>query len=246
MNECEKYALLMTDAVDDLPGARENEDLKLHLASCPDCRRLYEDMRSLASLCDGLDAEPPYDLHERIIGAVNAERKADLRRRAKVFRISALAACAALVIAAVGFAGDMIPGRFTKDTAVADIAKDAFFYVSDEAGINRSPVLKEESADEPMLDAAAYGETKKGGDMPREYAEESMVVVRIVNGSEFDQAEKEELILEDGTQAFLLPVKTYCELVESGAIEPVEGENPSYKDAGEEALDAWIRIVAAD
>lgn len=80
-------------------GARA--ELESHLASCPACRALYEELRGLqGALLESME-EPPADFHDRLMAAVAAEplpvvKKAG-RRRAWA-GIAAAAAAAALVL----------------------------------------------------------------------------------------------------------------------------------------------------
>lgn len=75
--------------------------LKAHLASCPDCRALYEELREIQAGLLASTEDPPEGFHDRLMAAVAAEPmpvvKQNSRRRAWT-AVAAAAAVAALVL----------------------------------------------------------------------------------------------------------------------------------------------------
>ena len=59
MNTCEHYRLQISQLLDgELPEAQQ-QTLRAHLHTCPDCQRVYEDFLTLQAAVRGTAAEPP-------------------------------------------------------------------------------------------------------------------------------------------------------------------------------------------
>lgn len=106
MNNCEKYEELCSAELDNTLNAEEKQGLDAHLAVCPSCRAYLEDLREMRSLWKELEVPVPKDLHEKMMGAIEAEVQKTIvqtpqknYRRPPVFTM--LAAAAACVMLAV-------------------------------------------------------------------------------------------------------------------------------------------------
>ena len=106
MNDCEKYEELCSAALDNALTAHEKEELDAHLAVCPSCREYLEDLKEMRALWKELEVPVPKDLHEKMMGAIEAEVAKTIvqmpqkeRGRPPVFTM--LAAAAACVMLAV-------------------------------------------------------------------------------------------------------------------------------------------------
>lgn len=75
MAHCDEYIDLISAAIDGALSPVEQEKLDSHLASCPECRALYEELTALHAALSGLPpVEVPADLTEHIMDAVAAEQ----------------------------------------------------------------------------------------------------------------------------------------------------------------------------
>ena len=73
MNTCEHYRLQISQLLDgELPEAQQ-QTLRAHLHTCPDCQRVYDDFLTLQAAVRGTAAEPPADLTARIMQQVRHE-----------------------------------------------------------------------------------------------------------------------------------------------------------------------------
>lgn len=73
MNTCEHYRLQISQLLDgDLPEAQQ-QTLRAHLHTCPDCQRVYEDFLTLQAAVRDTAAEPPAELTARIMQQVRHE-----------------------------------------------------------------------------------------------------------------------------------------------------------------------------
>ena len=73
MNTCEHYRLQISQLLDgELPEAQQ-QTLRAHLHTCPDCQHVYEDFLTLQAAVHGTAAEPPADLTARIMQQVRHE-----------------------------------------------------------------------------------------------------------------------------------------------------------------------------
>lgn len=75
MAHCDEYSELISASLDGALSPAETEKLNAHLAQCPDCRALFEELSTLhAALSDLPPVEVPSGLTERIMAAVAAEQ----------------------------------------------------------------------------------------------------------------------------------------------------------------------------
>ena len=73
MNTCEHYRLQISQLLDgELPEAQQ-QTLRAHLHTCPDCQRVYDDFLTLQAAVRDTAAEPPADLTARIMQQVRHE-----------------------------------------------------------------------------------------------------------------------------------------------------------------------------
>lgn len=161
MNTCEHYRLQISQLLDgELPEAQQ-QTLRAHLHTCPDCQRVYEDFLTLQAAVRGTAAEPPADLTARIMQQVCHEPVPAVRpaqpvpaRRAPhpkpkskkrpdgrispLLPISVMAACLALILGATLW---FVPHR--SQPSGADTALDN----AQAPTVTLSPSVKEEDAD---------------------------------------------------------------------------------------------------
>lgn len=73
MNTCEHYRLQISQLLDgELPEAQQ-QTLRTHLHTCPDCQRVYDDFLTLQAAVRGTAAEPPANLTARIMQQVRLQ-----------------------------------------------------------------------------------------------------------------------------------------------------------------------------
>lgn len=73
MNTCEHYRLQISQLLDgELPEAQQ-QTLRTHLHTCPDCQRVYDDFLTLQAAVRDTAAEPPTDLTARIMQQVRLQ-----------------------------------------------------------------------------------------------------------------------------------------------------------------------------
>lgn len=73
MNTCEHYRLQISQLLDGELPETQQQALRAHLHTCPDCQRVYEDFLTLQAAVRGTAAEPPADLTARIMQQVRYE-----------------------------------------------------------------------------------------------------------------------------------------------------------------------------
>lgn len=89
--ECEQYQILISRRLDGELTADEREALQAHLASCPDCARLYAAFSAVSDTLRSDLEEPPSALRENVMGAVRAKKGDIVRLRRRRVRLTALA-----------------------------------------------------------------------------------------------------------------------------------------------------------
>lgn len=103
MRTCEEYWEMISAAVDGELTETELSELHAHMASCPDCKSMYDAFLGISDTMTGDLAEPPAELLSGVMlkiqsnQAVNGKKK----RRFSVGRIAAMAACLAVIVLGV-------------------------------------------------------------------------------------------------------------------------------------------------
>jgi Putative zinc-finger len=105
--DCRTVADLVPELALGIATGEERAHALSHLASCPACRRLLDDMSGVADelLLLGPSHEPPVGFESRVIDRLEGAR----RRRWP--RVTALSAAAAVLAAGVGVAGTLFATR---------------------------------------------------------------------------------------------------------------------------------------
>jgi len=98
---CEKYQELISCLFDGEINPEEKIELEKHIASCPQCRAIYEDFTALSHMMDESMAEMPDSLHEKIMSGVRSAKKAKKPAIIRLRPYMAAAACFVVVIGAV-------------------------------------------------------------------------------------------------------------------------------------------------
>lgn len=103
---CEEALILLSGELDGANTEEETQQLRLHLAQCPDCRTAWSQLQSLNRKLQDLKEEPPEGLCQDIMAQIRQE--AAKQKRKKRMRWAGLAAAAALALAVgVGSLGEL-------------------------------------------------------------------------------------------------------------------------------------------
>ena len=198
MNEEEYYEQLCSNSLDGTLTASEKEKLEAHLAECPSCAALKQDLEQM-QLWFAADEEIPAELHTDIMKRLEQEQKLKVvrpekpARRMPVFTMVAAAAVVVLVVLGGGLmpmlstvgssaADSMAEGR--PDTAanggavMQDVQQAAADAGLDAGGgtaagqVDAAPQDKAAAPADPEPRIAAPQPEASGGQMPAEPAEE--------------------------------------------------------------------------
>ena len=118
MSDEEYFEQLCSNSIDGTLTDSEREKLEAHLAECPSCAALKEDLEQMRALF-AEEAEPPAGLHESIMQRLEQESKLKVVqpekpvRRMPVFTMVAAAAVVVLVV----LGGGLMPAFSTVDSA---------------------------------------------------------------------------------------------------------------------------------
>ncbi len=96
---CQKYQELISCLIDGELSDAEKARLENHIASCPECRAMYEDFAALSCMMDGGMEEVPDSLHDKIMSGVKAAKRA---KKPLIIRLRPYMAAAACLVVAVG------------------------------------------------------------------------------------------------------------------------------------------------
>lgn len=131
MERCERYTQLLSARMDGELAPQERQELENHLAICPECRALAEQLEALrACMQDMEDVPAPQDfargVMDRIRGQEQKPKVIPLFRRPQIRALAGLAACALLCIGLyrTGMFSGGADGLLTADAGVSMQAPD--------------------------------------------------------------------------------------------------------------------------
>ena len=173
MKEHEYFEQLCSNSIDGTLTDDERQELEAHLAECPSCAALLDDLREMQSLFAAEPQAVPDDLHQHIMDAVEQEQKLKIvqpvkpARRLPVFTMIAAAAVVVVVVlgGGVGQLFGPLGGMKGGADAAADGAASGDMVAKDpaEAGEAYSDAAIGDAAADAGLDgneAAATGGTQ--------------------------------------------------------------------------------------
>lgn len=94
---CSEVQILISAMLDDELSEQDRALVMEHIASCPECRNVYEAFSSLSDSLGDLE-EPPADFTETVMQSVRAAAKPPVRKRRWLRGFAAMAACLALIL----------------------------------------------------------------------------------------------------------------------------------------------------
>lgn len=164
--DCDRYLELMSAALDGALSAGERRELDGHLAVCPKCSALFDELSGQSAALRGLDCDVPEGLTIRVMeGLPRREKKSNLILWK---RWGALAACLVLVAVALGTgvprmgrSGTAVPGS---DYAAGDVSDDrtgvpnANEEVAKSSGTDSNSLPQEPEAQVGMFTQAGWNE----------------------------------------------------------------------------------------
>jgi hypothetical protein len=171
--KCDDALELISAALDGELTAEERAALDEHLANCPACAALYEELSGQSHLLRELDCHVPEGLSQRILSQL-PEQSAPPKKRRRVIhwqKWGALAACAALVV----WAGLTLPshlGRSGSDSSsgAAPVSVNAdengapTAYTDETDGFYTERNIAGESEPDPNEDAAVSTDSDASGE----------------------------------------------------------------------------------
>lgn len=100
MADCEKYIEMISSMVDGELSPEQEAELRAHIETCPDCRRVFDAFSNISSaLSDDLE-EPPEALAKGVMFRIRGISGGKRPRRFIFGRFTAIAACIALLLIA--------------------------------------------------------------------------------------------------------------------------------------------------
>ena len=98
--DCEKALDLINEYIDGELVANDTEFVRSHIEKCPECRRVYEELKEIKNLLESNAEEAPTELYDRVMDEVRVEKNAT-RRKNHVMRKWSFAAVAAVICLSV-------------------------------------------------------------------------------------------------------------------------------------------------
>ncbi len=167
MNEEEYFEQLCSNSVDGTLTDSEKKKLEEHLAECPSCAALKEDLEQMRSLMM-VDEEPPAGLHDSIMERLRQEEPVRVvapqkpMRRMPVFTMVAAAAVVVLVVLGGGLMPAFSTVGHTGSTASESASADAGDATADGGMQDEIEQSVQESADASNSGASNSNPQKSG------------------------------------------------------------------------------------
>lgn len=142
MADCERYIVMISSLVDCELTADEEAELRAHLESCDNCRRIYETFEGISGAIAEDVTEPPKSLSRGVMNKVETQGK---RRKAPFFafgRFTAIAACLVIIL----FGASKF-GWFKSASSPDSVSEEASLSVPDSA--ESKPESQTESSSNP-------------------------------------------------------------------------------------------------
>lgn len=156
----EYFAELISRRLDNDLTETEQDELYAHLAECPECRKLAEDMLLISSLADESLVEPPDTLSASVMRSVKAEKS---RRKRLIPGLGGVLAASIAVVLLVrgGYFGGSNDGGIPESNNIS--AQTA---IAEDAGVEEDELLSAPDLDEPQIRSTITGgaSTDNGGE----------------------------------------------------------------------------------
>lgn len=168
---CQDYIEKMNLYLDGELSVNEVSDLLRHIESCEECRKRFDNLKTVVYGTRRLRTSPPEGLHSSIMRAVAQEkpaRRAAARRRLTGY--SALAACAALLVIVVSTVAPQLGniylfGRHLDNSASAQVADGMVDGASSAPGAVQSAMApQDKAAGDAAPKASLYSAENEGQD----------------------------------------------------------------------------------
>ena len=135
MITCKEALELLSAQLDGAITIEEQAALDAHLASCPECRRIQNELRLADEALPGLQQEPPQLLHDAVMQKIRRETRQKKERKPLLRFVGVMAAVAALLAVLAGFHLIRLPGF---DSGEASVSRYAFPARAERKGICRT------------------------------------------------------------------------------------------------------------
>lgn len=168
MSDCEKYLELISASLDGALTGAERAELDEHLASCPSCRALREDLTALRDGCAGWGEEdPPEGFAARVAAAAAAggapKKVLFLRRYRSLLATAAVAAVVLLAVRTDGFSS-LMGARSGAPAADAEVKAALTSGASGQNADAASGAPMQAPVPEPSSDTASNDSTERSAD----------------------------------------------------------------------------------
>ena len=177
MSDCERAMSMINEYIDGELETNEAKFVLSHIRSCPDCKKIYDELIKINELISGSCEEAPNDLSVLIMDKIRNEKK---RRTAKLIKIGSLVSVAAVLVLLIS---SPLISFFMSGGATAEMDS-----VND---VKFDPSLSPEAADDVALSDKADSDYLYGADMEMPETEATYIVTVTA-------------ILNDGTKAKLV------------------------------------------
>ena len=119
MITCDKALELLSAQLDGALTPEETKALDAHLASCPDCRTVQQELHAIDLGLPTLECEPPGLLHDGVMREIRRQTRRKKEQAAVLRFVGVMAAAAAFLAVLAGFQLVSLPGFDHGEAAVS-------------------------------------------------------------------------------------------------------------------------------
>ena len=94
MSDCEKVISMLNEYIDDELNESEAKFVLPHINSCPDCKKVYDELIKINELINEAQIEAPEELSALVMDKIRSEKKRSVK---KIFKIGSLVSAAAIL-----------------------------------------------------------------------------------------------------------------------------------------------------
>ena len=210
MNEEEYFEQLCSNSVDGTLTDSEKQKLEEHLAECPSCAALKEDLEQMHSMLAVDETEPPAGLHDSIMERLRQEETVRVvapqkpMRRLPAFTMVAAAAVVVLVV----LGGGLMPAFSTVGSGSTTAADSSAANAQSDAGVDAEQYADNDqsiTAPEPIIEKSVQVQTSPVLTLPQSlHGTHTAYCYVATGGSSLPDIDGELLAQENGVSWFRL------------------------------------------
>lgn len=241
MADCEKYIMMISSLADCELSPDEEAELRTHMESCDNCRRIYETFKGISGAISDDLVKPPESLSKGIMYRIETQGKSKKPRFFAFGRFTGIAACLILILFGASkfgwFQTTSSPNSISEETSlsISDSAESEDVPETQIENSSDSSLSEEKGEDDknrsnddmmftaPMTGNSSDNVTQSGGSLDELFASDE---IKVFKGSVDTTDSTSSLIIsDDNIQTELLDILGYSGI---DITDPKLSDTPNY------------------